>query len=29
MIKKQMVKEGKLDKYGKPNDNTPKAWMEM
>ncbi|XP_045200127.1 H/ACA ribonucleoprotein complex subunit DKC1-like [Mercenaria mercenaria] len=29
MIKKQMVKEGKLDKYGKPNDKTPKAWMEI
>merc|ERR1712141_103409 len=25
-IKKTMVKEGKLDKYGKPNENTPSGW---
>ncbi|KAJ1985622.1 centromere/microtubule-binding protein cbf5 [Dimargaris cristalligena] len=24
--KKQMVKDGKLDKYGKPNENTPASW---
>lgn len=29
MVKKQMIKEGKLDKYGKPNDKTPSAWMDM
>lgn len=22
-----MIKAGKLDKYGKPNENTPKDWM--
>jgi len=26
--KKQMIAEGKLDKYGKPNENTPKDWLE-
>ncbi|WAR27781.1 DKC1-like protein [Mya arenaria] len=29
MIKKQMVKDGKLDKYGKPNEKTPGQWMDM
>jgi H/ACA ribonucleoprotein complex subunit 4 len=24
--KKKMIKDGKLDKYGKANDNTPKGW---
>ena len=24
--KKQMIKDGLLDKYGKPNDSTPKEW---
>ena len=24
--KKQLIKEGKLDKYGRPNDKTPKDW---
>merc|ERR1739844_288240 len=27
-IKKTMVKEGKLDKYGKPNENTPSDWKQ-
>ena len=26
-IKKGMIKEGLLDKYGKPNENTPKNWQ--
>ena len=26
--KKKMVKEGKLDKFGRPNENTPKAWTD-
>jgi len=26
--KKEMIKNGKLDKYGKPNDNTPKDYMK-
>lgn len=26
--KKTMVKEGLLDKYGKPNDKTPKDWLK-
>lgn len=26
-IKKGMIKEGLLDKYGKPNENTPKGWQ--
>merc|ERR1711874_321351 len=25
-IKKDMIKSGKLDKFGKPNENTPKDW---
>merc|ERR1712086_754775 len=25
-IKKDMIKQGQLDKYGKPNENTPKNW---
>merc|ERR1711981_1181102 len=25
-IKKTMIKAGKLDKYGKPNENTPSGW---
>tara|TARA_R110002050_G_scaffold37865_4_gene93620 strand:+ start:2482 stop:3210 length:729 start_codon:yes stop_codon:yes gene_type:complete len=25
-VKKALISEGKLDKYGKPNDNTPKEW---
>lgn len=25
-IKKEMIKSGQLDKYGKPNENTPKTW---
>ena len=25
-IKKEMIKAGQLDKYGKPNENTPKNW---
>ncbi|XP_078044787.1 dyskerin pseudouridine synthase 1 Nop60B [Augochlora pura] len=27
LIKKRMILEGKLDKYGKPNENTPMDWM--
>ncbi|KAJ6921759.1 hypothetical protein NC652_015638 [Populus alba x Populus x berolinensis] len=26
-IKKKLISEGKLDKHGKPNDNTPHEWM--
>lgn len=26
--KKQLIAAGKLDKYGKPNDSTPKKWIE-
>lgn len=26
-MKKKMIKEGLLDKYGKPNDQTPKDWL--
>jgi len=26
--KKRMVIEGKLDKYGKPNENTPAGWLK-
>lgn len=26
--KKQMVKDGLLDKFGKPNDSTPKSWAK-
>merc|ERR1739844_251459 len=25
-FKKDMIKKGKLDKYGKPNENTPADW---
>ena len=25
--KKQLIKEGKLDKHGKPNENTPADWL--
>merc|ERR1719431_815664 len=25
-VKKEMIKSGQLDKYGKPNENTPKNW---
>merc|ERR1739848_873027 len=25
-VKKDMIKQGLLDKYGKPNENTPKNW---
>lgn len=27
--KQQLIKEGKLDKYGKPNDKTPSDWKEI
>merc|ERR1711997_1421018 len=27
-IKKTMIKEGKLDKYGKPNESTPPTWKQ-
>merc|ERR1712064_56096 len=27
-IKKTMIKEGKLDKYGKPNESTPSNWKQ-
>lgn len=26
-MKKQLIASGKLDKYGKPNENTPKEWL--
>lgn len=26
--KKNMIKEGLLDKYGKPNENTPENWRQ-
>lgn len=26
-MKKQLIASGKLDKYGKPNDKTPKEWV--
>ncbi|KAJ8865691.1 hypothetical protein PR048_033211 [Dryococelus australis] len=26
-VKKSMIKQGLLDKYGKPNENTPKDWI--
>lgn len=26
--KKRMILEGKLDKYGKPNEKTPAEWLE-
>ena len=25
-MKKQLIAEGKLDKHGKANENTPEAW---
>merc|ERR1719219_214830 len=25
-VKKEMIKQGLLDKFGKPNENTPKNW---
>lgn len=25
-MKKNMIKDGLLDKYGKPNENTPENW---
>jgi H/ACA ribonucleoprotein complex subunit 4 len=25
-LKKQLISEGKLDQYGRPNDQTPSAW---
>jgi len=28
LLKKQLVKEGKLDQYGRPNANTPKEWTD-
>eukprot|EP00794_Sanderia_malayensis_P010893 gene10893-12050_t len=28
LLKKQMVVAGKLDKFGKPNENTPKDWKQ-
>jgi len=27
--KKSMIKEGSLDKYGRPNDKTPKDWDKV
>lgn len=27
-MKKRMIKEGLLDKYGKPNDKTPGDWLK-
>lgn len=27
-MKKKLISQNKLDKYGKPNDNTPKAWLQ-
>ncbi|KAG9394668.1 H/ACA RNA-protein complex component Cbf5p [Carpediemonas membranifera] len=27
-IKQQLVKEGKLDKFGRPNENTPENWQD-
>ncbi|XP_049848591.1 uncharacterized protein LOC126315380 [Schistocerca gregaria] len=27
-LKKKMIADGKLDKYGKPNENTPKDWIQ-
>ncbi len=26
VLKKQLVKDGKLDKFGRPNENTPDSW---
>jgi H/ACA ribonucleoprotein complex subunit 4 len=28
VMKKKMIQDGKLDKYGKPNTSTPKDWVE-
>ena len=28
-MKKQLIASGKLDKYGKPNENTPKDWLNQ
>eukprot|EP01097_Dermamoeba_algensis_P004561 TRINITY_DN295_c0_g1_i2.p1 TRINITY_DN295_c0_g1~~TRINITY_DN295_c0_g1_i2.p1 ORF type:complete len:457 (-),score=88.91 TRINITY_DN295_c0_g1_i2:289-1659(-) len=28
LVKKQLIKEGKLDQYGRPNENTPKDWSK-
>lgn len=28
LAKKRMIIEGKLDKYGKPNENTPADWLQ-
>jgi len=28
IAKKQMIKEGKLDKFGKENENTPAEWKK-
>lgn len=28
-MKKSMIKEGKLDKYGRPNEQTPKEWNQF
>jgi len=27
-VKKQMITQGKLDKYGRPNENTPANWLK-
>jgi len=27
-VKKQLIQDGKLDKYGRPNDNTPLRWKQ-
>merc|ERR1711990_876584 len=27
--RKQLIKEGKLDKHGKPNERTPTSWREV
>ena len=27
--KKQLITEGKLDKYGRPNDATPASWVQQ
>jgi len=27
-LKKELVKNGLLDKYGKVNDKTPKVWLD-
>lgn len=28
-LKKKMIKDGLLDKYGKPNDSTPSTWLDQ